>query len=91
MDNSVKRGNEKKELSKDEAVMLLYEAIDKIHRGTNCKSDYVLESIIWRLSEVQNKYVLPKIIDQSGQSHADTMLRIHAVVNPYPLKEISKA
>ncbi len=65
--------------------MLLYEAIDKIHRDNGCKAEYVLESIIWRLSKVQNNYVLPKIIDQSGQKHAETMARIHAVIKPYEL------
>lgn len=91
MDNSVIRKTDKKELSKEEAVMLLYEAIDKIHRDSGIKGEYTLESIFYRLSEVQNKYIVPKMLAQSGQAHTDTIARIHAVIDPFLIKEVAEA
>ncbi len=89
MDKSITRDTGKKELSKEEAVLLLYEAIDKIHREKGCKSEYVLEGAFYRIVNVANEYLHPRMVAQSGRQHADTIARIHKIAcqSPHP-KEV---
>lgn len=67
-------------ITKDEAILSLYKAIEKIYKGPGSKSEYIPESALYLLKHVSDKHILPLIRKQSGDDKADTMKRIHEII-----------
>ena len=64
---------DREEISKNDAIMLLYQAIDKIYRESpTSKGEYVKPTAYFCLVKVLNGYLAPAIIAQYGQQHFDT-------------------
>ena len=76
-------------ITKEESVLLLYEAIDKIHRGAGAKGEWIMESAVTRLFTVINSYLYPAMVAQSGQGHADAIIKAQKVRVP-DLTDFSK-
>lgn len=73
-------------MSKTDAIMLMYQAIDKIYRDPGSKSEFTLESAFYNLTDVLNKYLAPLIAEQSGHDYAESFTTRHKVVDIHSLK-----
>lgn len=78
-------------LTKEESVLLLYEAIDKLHRGKGTKGEWVMESATSRLLEVVGGYLYPAMVAQSGQVHADTIIKAQKLKAPSAMPCLAEA
>lgn len=67
-------------ITKDEAIMSLYKAIEKIYKGPGSKSEYIPESALYLLKYVSDKHIIPLIRAQSGDDKADSMKRLHEII-----------
>ena len=68
-------------ITKDEAIMSLYKAIEKIYKGPGSKSEYIHESALYLLKYVSEKHIMPQIRAQSGDDKADIMAKLHKIID----------
>lgn len=66
-------------ISKDEAILYLYKAVEKIHLGPGTVSDFKLQSALYLLKYVSDKYLIPTITDHFGETRGNTMRKLHQI------------
>jgi hypothetical protein len=70
-------------MKKDDALLLLRQAMDRIEgeprnhkgRGWQCGGVY------WRLSQVLEYYLFPRLEEQEGKEHADFIIENHGKIS----------
>lgn len=66
-------------IDKDEAILCLYKAVEKIYLGPGTVSDFRLQSALYLLKYVSDKYLIPVISDTFGEVRGNTMKKLHQI------------
>ena len=66
-------------ISKDEAILCLYKAVEKIHLGPGTISDFKLQSALYLLKYVSDSYLIPTITENFGEARGNTMRKLHQI------------
>jgi hypothetical protein len=66
-------------IDKDEAILCLYKAVEKIHLGPGTISDFTLQSALYLLKYVSDRYLIPTITEHFGEVRGNTMKKLHQI------------